>query len=183
MIRALPNIITSFRILGTLVLFFLEPLSPAFYIIYTLAGISDVLDGCIARGFHLTSDLGARLDSIADILFYAVMLFKIFPVLWALLPIGIWIALACVLLIRLASYIVGAIKYHRFVSIHTYLNKITGLSVFAAPYFIQLPETIAVILCGTVCGIGGVASLEELIIHLRSKDYQSAPKSIFCRNR
>lgn len=30
--------------------------------------LSDILDGLIARGFHLTSPLGATLDSIADIL-------------------------------------------------------------------------------------------------------------------
>ena len=82
----LPNLLTALRIAGAVCMIFMPPLTQAFFIIYTLCGVSDVLDGTIARAWHSESDFGARLDSIADLLFYAVMLLRIFPVLWERLP-------------------------------------------------------------------------------------------------
>ncbi len=172
----LPNIITSMRILGALALIFTEPLTLAFFIIYTLSGISDAIDGWIARKFNATSKLGTVLDSIADLLFYTVMLLKIAPMLFEMLPGGIWIAVAAVLLIRIATYILAAFKYHRFASLHTYLNKLTGIVMFTVPYFIKLPIGTAV--CFIVCSVAALASLEELIIHIRSKHYDENAKSL-----
>ncbi len=172
----LPNIITSFRILGGISLIFVEPLTVAFFIIYTLSGISDVLDGYIARKFSAISKLGTVLDSIADILFYSIMLFKIAPILFEKLPSGIWIAVSIVIVIRIASYLLAAMKYRCFASLHTYLNKLTGVTMFTVPYFIKLP--IGTSVCISVCSIAALASLEELIIHIKSKEYDGDIKSI-----
>ena len=76
------DMITLVRIAGTMALIFLRPLSAIFYWIYTLAGVTDALDGWIARKTKTASEFGARLDSIADLFFYAVMLVRIFPILW-----------------------------------------------------------------------------------------------------
>ena len=130
----LPNLLTALRIAGAVCMIFMPPLTQAFFIIYTLCGVSDVLDGTIARARHSESDFGARLDSIADLLFYAVMLLRIFPVLWERLPRVIWLLVAIVLLMRAASYITAAVKYRRFASLHTLLNKLTGFGVFMIPY-------------------------------------------------
>ena len=65
----LPNIITSLRIAGTAGLLFALPLTPLYFAIYTFGGLSDVLDGWIARHMGTASDFGARLDSIADLFF------------------------------------------------------------------------------------------------------------------
>ena len=172
----LPNIITSFRIFGGVSLIFVEPLTVAFFIIYTLSGISDVLDGYIARKFNAISKLGTTLDSIADILFYSIMLFKIAPLLFEKLPSGIWIAVSVVIVIRIASYLLAAMKYRRFASLHTYLNKLTGITMFTVPYFINLP--IGTAICISVCAIAGLASFEELMIHVKSKEYNGDTKSI-----
>ena len=45
----------------------IEPLSVLFYAIYILCGISDVLDGYIARKSNSVSKSGAFIDSIASI--------------------------------------------------------------------------------------------------------------------
>ena len=66
----LPNFLTALRIAGAACLLFITPLSPAFFIVYTFCGISDVLDGVIARASHSTTEFGAKLDSAADLLFY-----------------------------------------------------------------------------------------------------------------
>ena len=70
------NCITFVRIIGSVVLIFLTAFSPEFYIIYSVCGVSDAVDGSVARKCNTTSEFGARLDSVADIVFYAVMLIK-----------------------------------------------------------------------------------------------------------
>lgn len=171
----LPNVLTFSRIIGALCLLFVKPLSPAFFIIYSLCGVSDVLDGTIARAAHMVSDIGARLDSIADILFYSVLIFRIFPVLVDVLPIGVWIFAAAVLLLRMVSYIVAAVRYKRFSSLHTYLNKASGFLVFLVPYVISHSFFVGYSL--VVCAVAALASLEELLIHLGGT-YDHARKSL-----
>lgn len=171
------DIITSFRIIGTLTLAILQPFSAAFFSVYIFTGITDILDGWIARKTHTASDFGARLDSIADLLFYAVILLKIIPSLWSVLPKGIWYTAAVVLIIRISAYIVAAFKYRLFASLHTYLNKLTGMLVFFIPFL--LITRYAVGYCLAVCIVAAVASLEELVIHLVKQNYNADTKSIF----
>ena len=172
-----PNCITATRIVGAIVLLFLTPLSAAFFVVYTVCGLSDAVDGLVARLTKSTSEFGAKLDSVADLSFYAVMLIKILPVLWELLPKWIWICVAVVIVVRLLSYAVAAVRYRRFASMHTYLNKSTGLMLFAVPYFLSFP--IAVGYCIAVCGISGIGSLEELIMHVLANGYNADTKSVW----
>lgn len=174
--KQIPNVITSLRIVGTVCLLFLAPLSPAFFVVYTLAGLSDVLDGWIARSMKLVSELGTKLDSIADLMFYTVMFLKIMPVLWATLPKGIWFAVGAIVIVRLCSYSLAAVKYKRFASLHTYMNKVSGGAVFLIPY--SMGTAAAVPYCGIVAVITGLASLEELLLHLTAKVYSPERKTI-----
>lgn len=175
--RTAVNFITLLRMIGTMGLLFLRPMSPQFLLIYLLAGITDVLDGWLARKTGTASEFGARLDSIADLLFYAVMLIRIFPVLWERLPVQTWYAVAGILVLRLISYCTAAIKYRRFASLHTWLNKMTGAAVFLLPYILTISS--GVVYSWAVCALACAASLEELVIHLCRKSYCSDTKSIF----
>ncbi len=172
----IPNVITALRIVGAAGLFFTEVMSVAFYVIYSLCGLTDVLDGFIARLTKTTSDLGAKLDSVADLLFYSAMLIKLLPFLWINLPQWIWVLVGVILVVRIASYLVAAIKYRKFASLHTYLNKLTGAVLFAVPYFMGFKAFFGV--CLTVCIVAGAASAEELFLHLSSKEYNSKKKSV-----
>lgn len=176
MISLLPNIITFFRICGSVSLIFIEPLTVAFFVIYTLAGISDVLDGFIARRFNVISEFGTKLDSIADFLLYGIMLFKILPILAKVLSIGVWVAVIAIIAVRICSYSLAAVKYHRFASLHTYLNKLSGITIFCIPYFIKMP--IGLIACNIVCIVAAAAAIEELIIHIRTRTYNSSTKTL-----
>lgn len=62
--KHLPNTITLLRILLSTVLIFLIDQPIMFFLIYFSAGITDMLDGFIARRFQVMSEFGARLDSI-----------------------------------------------------------------------------------------------------------------------
>ena len=176
-IFTIPNCVTMFRVLGTVGLVFTEPFSVAFYVIYTLCGLSDVVDGWIARSKKLTSELGAKLDSIADLLYYAVMAVMVMPVLWERLPVGIWYAVAFVVALRIATYVMVAVRHRCFSSMHTYGNKLTGIGVFGIPYFI--PQECGVIYCTVACTVSVLATIEEFLIHLFSKKYNTRVKTIF----
>ncbi|MEE1243407.1 CDP-alcohol phosphatidyltransferase family protein [Frisingicoccus sp.] len=176
-----PNTITSLRIFGSIILLSLKPLSLSFFVIYTMTGATDVLDGWIARKTGTTSETGARLDSMADLFFYAVTMIQIVPILLKKLPIRIWYSVALIVVLRFSSYVVSAIKFHKFVSVHTYLNKFTGLAVFAVPYMICLPVIISI--CWAICAIGLLSSLEELFIQIMAAEYYADRKSIFEKGR
>lgn len=179
-LKYLPNVITSLRIAGTAGLLFTVPFSKEFYILYSFCGLTDVLDGAVARATKSSSLLGAKLDSIADLIFYTVMMVLIMPYLWVTLPVRIWYAVGAILIIRLMAYVIAAVKYKCFASIHTYGNKATGLAVFALPYFI-MAESVAVGYSIGVCIIAAMSSLEELFMHIEAKEYDPGRKSIFIR--
>ena len=171
--------ITSARMVFALFLLFIPPRSIGFFAVYTLAGLTDALDGWLARKMGLVSEFGARLDSMADLLFYGVLLLRLFPVMWQVLPVTIWYAVVVILILRLAAYAVAAIRYHRFASLHTWLNKLTGGAVFLLPYVLALSTGITY--SWMVCALAFAASLEELGIHLYWREYRADRKSIFNR--
>ena len=176
-IKNLPNCITALRIIGTLSLLFTEPFGKPFFIIYTLAGVTDVLDGAIARKTKCTSEFGAKLDSAADLLFYAVMILKIFTKLLEKVVRPIWVAVSIIVAMRLAAYITALVKYHCFASLHTYLNKLTGFSVFCTPYMYNTQYLN--VFCVILCTIAFLSSAEELCVHFTRKNYRSNLKTIF----
>ena len=87
------NTISLFRIAAGIVLLFCPVFSPAFYVFYIAAGLSDMLDGFVARKTDTVSKLGARLDTMADFVLVVVCLIKLLPVLripaWLYAWIGI----------------------------------------------------------------------------------------------
>ena len=87
------NTISLFRIAAGIVLLFCPAFSPAFYVFYIAAGLSDMLDGFVARKTDTVSKLGAKLDTIADFVLVVVCLIKLLPVLsipaWLYAWIGI----------------------------------------------------------------------------------------------
>ena len=172
----LPNLLTLTRMAGGLALFFLPPVTPAFFMVYTVSGVSDGLDGFAARRLGLASEFGAKLDSASDLIFFSAMLLRVLPLLWAQLPTAIWYFVGAILLIRMGAYLAAALKYRRFASLHTWMNKLTGFSLFFLPYLLGtgalLPYSAA------VCLIAGLGSAEELLLHLTARDYDPNRKSI-----
>ena len=166
-LRWLPNFITSLRILGTVILLFLEPASREFYLVYTATGITDALDGTLARALKATTTLGSKLDSVADLLFYTVMLLRLLPPLWEQLPWWIWPWVGGILCVRLSAYVVAYLRTGGFASLHTIWNKMSGFGVFLLPYFLGsrglLPWSVV------VCVVTSIASGWELYLHLRRK--------------
>lgn len=176
-IKNLPNIITSIRVVLSLLLLLTEPLSLRFFIIYFLCGISDVADGYIARKTKSASQFGALLDSIADAVFIVIYLIIFIPMLQKRNWIFCWIGF--ILIIRFLSLTVGFIKYHTFAPLHIYSNKATGLLLFVSPFlFSTLGLTITI---SSACVLATISAVEELMINLTSKELSRDVKSIFLK--
>ncbi|MGN1116546.1 MAG: CDP-alcohol phosphatidyltransferase family protein [Candidatus Ornithomonoglobus sp.] len=175
--KRLPDLITLSRIAASLALIPMQAFSWAFLAVYTYCGISDVLDGALARRTHSESETGARLDSAADIIFFFVAILKLFPVMYHILPHGIWYIVGIIVIIRMISFAAAAVKYRCFASLHTYLNKLTGLFVFTIPYIIFLPFAEAA--CFIIGIIAALSAAEELLIHVCSDTYDAGRKTLF----
>jgi len=152
--------------------------SVSFWVFYSLAGLSDFLDGIIARILKAESKIGAILDSIADLVFFVIIAFLLLSKVS--LPLWMIISISSIALIRIVAYLIGFIKYKSFISIHTYLNKLTGLCLFLSPilfYFWGLEITGIVLI-----SIAAVSSLEEMLIDITSKQVDLDRKGLFIKN-
>lgn len=168
------NVITLIRIGLAISLLFIRKYSPLFLILYSICGFTDILDGYIARKTRTESKFGAKLDTIADLLFFIVMFIIMFDIL--LKDIIYLVFIIIILLIRIISIIIVLKKYNKFAILHTYTNKITGLLLFLVPYFIYLNNAnIIVYIIGVIALI---SSIEELIINIKSKQLDLNKKSI-----
>ena len=151
------NLITSCRILLSLLLLFFPALSPGFYGLYLAAGLSDMLDGFVARRTNSASPLGAKLDSMADIVFLAVCLIKLLPVL--ALPVWLWVWVGLIALLRLVNVVSGFVRRKKLVLLHTKANKLTGALLFLLPLslgFLNIAYTAV-----PLCALASFAAIQE----------------------
>lgn len=168
------NGISILRIIFSLSLVFVDLFTWEFILLYLLCGASDILDGYIARKTKTESIFGAKLDTIADIIMFAVILYIFIPVITLSNTLIIWLLI--IVSIRILSIIVIFFKYKKFAMLHTLSNKVTGILVFFVPIGIGSLFESAIIYF--VCGIASVSALEELAINILSKKMEVNTKSI-----
>lgn len=177
-LKLVPNYITLSRIILAIMLLFFKPLSSVFLVIYVLCGITDLIDGPIARKTNTTSSLGAKLDSVADTILIAVSLFTLYPFLGLTHVIILWIFLIGG--IRITSIGIALRRFKTYASIHTYGNKFTGFLLFVTPLWLSfIHSTIWTVF---VCIIATLSAVEEFIIQITSKELQLDRKGLFIRN-
>ncbi|ADY55828.1 CDP-alcohol phosphatidyltransferase [Syntrophobotulus glycolicus DSM 8271] len=176
-IKHVPNILTGSRIIFSLGLLFVNPLSAEFFILYLLCGTTDVLDGYLARRTGIASSFGATFDSIADFIFFGIVLIVFIPLIqcpwWVLLWIGLIVS------VRFTTLGVGYAKYQEISFLHTYANKATGAALFFFPFIDQLFGLKVTALL--VCGAATFSALEELVITLTSKELKKDTRSFFVK--
>ena len=151
------NMITGLRILTSLALLFCPVFSPIFYALYLIAGLSDMVDGIIARKTNSVSEFGSRFDSIADFLFVIVCLIKILPVMD--IPIWLYAWTAVIALIKTTNIISGYARQKRYVAVHTTMNKVAGLMLFMLPLTLSI---VPLIYTGIpICSVATFAAVWE----------------------
>ena len=125
------NIITGMRIICSIALLFCPVFSTAFYTLYITAGISDMIDGTVARKTGTVSEFGSKLDTAADFVLVIVCLIKFIPVIHIPMWLIIWIIVIAV--IKVINLISGYVMRKELVVLHTVMNKVTGILLFILP--------------------------------------------------
>ena len=151
------NTITLFRMAAGIVLLLCPVFSPAFYAFYISAGLSDMLDGFAARRTNTVSELGARLDTMADLLFVVMCLIKLLPILR--IPAWLYGWIGIIAFIKVANIISGFTAQKKLVTVHSVMNKATGALLFLMPLTIPaVPLKYSEIV---VCAVVTFAAIQE----------------------
>jgi cardiolipin synthase (CMP-forming) len=175
----IPNILSLYRIFIFPVIVFslFKQYEQLFAWLICISLITDILDGWIARAFNMQTEIGAKLDSIADMGTYIVAISGVFvfraeaiqPHLWSF---GIFIGLF------VFSHVLSLMKFGRFPSLHLYSWKIGGYiqGFFFFTLFVFNFYTPFYYLMVT----WGIASfVEHIIIQLRIKRMRSNAKGLY----
>lgn len=153
----LANLISGTRILCSAALLICPAFSASFYVLYLMAGLTDMIDGAVARMTGTTSEFGAKLDTAADFVFVAVCLWKLLPILSV--PLWLWLWIGGIALIKAINLLSGFIVQKRFVAMHTVMNKVTGILLFILP--LTLPVVELKISAPLVCTVATFAAIQE----------------------
>ena len=126
--KRLPNVISVLRIAGSLGLLFCDVAGWLFWVLYALCGISDMVDGWLARKLHVETKAGAVCDSVSDIVFVACCAIRVLPVLE--IPVWLCIWAGVIVSIKIVNQISARAVFKRFCFPHTAANKLTGFLLF-----------------------------------------------------
>ena len=128
-----------------------------FFVLYLAAGLTDLIDGPVARKTGTVSELGAKLDTAADFVFVAVCLWKLLPSL--AVPLWLWIWIVLIALIKMINIISGYVIQQKHVALHTIMNKVTGILLFVLP--LTLPVVALNYSAPLVCAVATFAAVQE----------------------
>lgn len=157
MYKKIANIITGLRVVCSVILLLCPAFSTSFYIVYLFGGVTDIVDGPIARKSGETNDFGARWDTIADFIFVTVSLIKVLPMIYV--PFYIWIWVIVIAVIKTGNAIGGLIYRKKLISHHTFLNRCTGLLLFILPFTLHAIDTKYSL--AIACSTATVAAIQE----------------------
>ena len=147
--KQIPNLRSASRIILCLPLLMVDAMTVPFWVLYVIAGTTDMLDGFLARRWGVESKFGARLDSLADFVFVLAVGCKLFPCLQ--LPATLWMMMGFIALVKVSNAVSAYIVRHKIEFLHTKANKVTGLLLFIGmmavgqPYFVPVAWAIACI--------------------------------------
>jgi cardiolipin synthase len=137
MLKRIPNIltITRFFLIPAIVVFILKGHYVGAIIVLTISGITDILDGFIARKFNLITDFGKLADPLADkstqlAILITLSILEIFP-LWILLVVLLkeFIMIAGVSFLYGKEIIVSSKWYGKLATVLFYIAIVSSLFV------------------------------------------------------
>ena len=164
--KRIANIITGSRIVFSLLLLFIPLSSALFYIFYLFCGLTDMIDGTVARKTGAVSNFGAKLDTASDFVFMAVCVVKLLPKIN--ISVWLWIWIAIIAIVKVINIVMGFIRRKKLVALHTFLNKITGLLLFLLPLTLQF--ILPTYSFAVVCTIATIAAIQEGYYIIKAND-------------
>ena len=160
----IPNILSLYRIVIFPFILWLifSGKENLFAVFITISLLTDFLDGLIARTFKMQTNIGAKLDSWADLgtyilAFLAIGLFK-----WQeIKPHSLLLYIFTVAMV--SSYALVFVKFKGLIGLHTYMFKVTGYlqGTFIVILFLAGFYLLPYYICLTW---GILACIEEIII-------------------
>ena len=146
-IVTIPNILSLFRLLLIPVIIWLYVFRQDYLwttAVLVLSGITDIVDGIIARKFHMISDFGKAFDPVADKLTQIATLFCLVTRFrWMLLPLVILVikeifaAVTGLLVIQKTGNVQGALWHGKAATVSLYSMMIVHLLWFNIPTYIS----------------------------------------------
>lgn len=127
----------------------------------TIAGLTDSLDGLLARRLGHVTSLGSKLDSIADHtlqLSAVIWLGMLHPEVFTENPLLVWSALG----LNLVSLLIGLIKFRRLANLHLYTSKAASPLFFVFMVHTFLFRRYSALLLTIAC-IGIIVAMIETI--------------------
>ena len=165
--RHIPNVISLLRLAAVPVLVWLafNQEQRVFAWLILVAGLTDILDGWVARHFGWTSALGALLDSISDVSLILVAIYGIWMMQREVF-IDEWMVFSAVIGIWSAVHLSALLRYGRLASFHTRFTQLGillfGLFVLILLFYGFVP--IYFYLSAAICFLAGVESLVMILL-------------------
>ena len=152
-----PNILSASRIVLCLPLLLVGAMTVPFWVLYVIAGMTDMLDGFLARQWGVESKFGARLDSLADFVFVLAVGYKLFP--WLKLPAILWMMIGLIATVKTVNAISSYVVKHKIEFLHTKANKLTGFLLFIG--MMAIGQSYFVLVAWMIACISLFAAIQE----------------------
>ena len=175
----LPNLLSLYRILifPFVLWLIISGREQLFSVFITISFLTDILDGWIARAFHLQTRIGARLDSWADLGTYILAFLAIYLFKWQEISEHKFMIIVFAGVMAI-SYLLVFTKFKGLIGLHTYMFKLTGylqgafiISLFLWGFYL-LPYYFCLIW-------GTLACIEEIIIIMLLREPRSNVKGLY----
>ena len=149
-----------------------------FLIMFIIIGITDKLDGTLARYLNQTTALGAKLDTLADMVFYpliALWLYKFEPGVVG----GWWSLIYLLLALYFFKMITGKIKFGYVPAFHTIGAKTFSASLYFFMIIAMIDNGLAKTIFPILCVIGFINQIEETYILFTRDSVDENIRSVF----
>ena len=149
-----------------------------FLIMFIIIGVTDKLDGTLARYLNQTTALGAKLDTIADMVFYPLIALWLYRFESGV--VGEWWNLIYFLLaLYFFKMITGKIKFGYVPAFHTIGAKTFSASLYFFMIIAMLDSNLANSIFPLLCVIGFINQIEETYILLTRDSVDENIRSVF----
>lgn len=174
---SIPNLLSLLRLTLVPVLAIAAVLNEAvlFLLILAISLFSDVLDGYFARKLKQVTELGARLDSWADMATYAIMIFGLY-VMWPAVFDQQFFYLVAASISYVLPVVIALFRFGDFPSYHTWGAKLAALLIAPAFYLLLLNDQ--QLLFRAVIIFHVVVAIEEVAITFALKKSETNVASI-----
>jgi len=175
----IPNLLSLYRLISFPFILYIALIGNEkwFAILLCINLVTDILDGLIARQFNLKTDVGAKLDSLADnftylLAFIGIYLFKSVEFGPHLISFGLFITLF------VFCNLFSLLKFKQFPSMHLYSWKIGGY-IQGFFFFVLFLDDFYTPFYYIMITWGILSFMEHLIIQVISKEMISNRKGLY----